>query len=160
MQDKYSNGGGKGNGKGYSETASPEQVEHPPPEQIVQPCVGDVITINRSVVVDYIGNPDLVLDNDQLWALEKGFQAAYNRLAEALCEGGSCRVFSQVSTENFTLSQQRLLQLSGLNPSALFRAFRLFFSINFQCNGCLSDDNSSTMMQPTEFCRNIISIVV
>ena len=114
---------GKG-GKGNSDIVLPE-------------CVGDVQTFDRSVLVNFVGEPPEQLDANQMTVLEAGIMIAYNRFEAELCDEGSFRVVVSVK---IVQQQQSRLQ-SHLNLD-FKKTFTLLFQIGFQSN---SDGPGATM---------------
>lgn len=87
LRPRYLGGKGKGGNKGsdgdYDDDDEPED------------CIGTLQEFTRSVLVNFVGNPEL-LDAIQLQALEDAFLLTYNELLLTQCPNGSIREVVQV----------------------------------------------------------------
>jgi hypothetical protein len=95
---------------------------------VIEGCVGDVQTFERSVLVNFVGVSEQ-LYADQIMVLEDGFQIAYNRFEEDLCDEGSFRTVVDV---NIVQQQQTTLQFDF--NFDFKKAFATVFQIFFQSN--------------------------
>jgi hypothetical protein len=101
-------------------------------------CVGDIQTISTSVLLNFEGDFNSLLDPVDLEAIGDVFEVAYNRLAEASCEGGSFRVVVDgVVQSDDTLQGQRDLQRISQGPKPFLKVSKpLIAVIIWQCNAC------------------------
>jgi hypothetical protein len=119
-------------------TAKPVTVTPVAPSSVPEDCVGDIQTIRTSVLLNFEGDLNNLLDPVELEAIGDVFEVAYNRLAESSCEGGSFRVVVDgVVQSDDTLQGQRDLQRISQGPKPFLKVSKpLIAVIIWQCNAC------------------------